>query len=193
MASRRKAGGLLLYRNLKSDLMDYRTLSFIMLAVVVLVAAAIDARERRIPNWLVGPCLLTGLLLRWAMEGRGGLWDGLAAVSLALLASVPIYLLGGLGMGDCKLLAAVGVWLGLYQMVYVLFGTAFAGGIFAILFAAREGQLVRALRSTLSVVTGWTQHGIRKNREVSLDNPSALSMPYGPAIAAGVFFSFLYV
>jgi len=173
--------------------MDYRTLSFIVSAVVVLVAAVIDSREHRIPNWLVGPYLLIGLSLRWVMEGRGGLWESLAAVSLALLATVPIYLLGGLGMGDCKLLAAVGAWLGLYQMVYVLFGTALAGGILAILFATREGQLVRALRSTLSVVTGWTQHGIRKNLEVSLDNPTALSMPYGPAIAAGVFFSFLYV
>lgn len=173
--------------------MDFTTLSFIVSAAVALVAAVIDARERRIPNWLVGPCLLAGLLLRWALEGRGGLWDSLAAVSLALLATVPIYLLGGLGMGDCKLLAAVGVWLGLYQMVYVLFGTALAGGILAVLFAAREGQLVHALRSALSVVTGWTQQGIRKNRDVSLDNPSALAMPYGPAIAAGVFFSFLYV
>lgn len=173
--------------------MDYRTLSFIVLAVVVLAAAVIDAREHRIPNWLVGPCLLTGPLVRWAMEGRGGLWDSLAAVSLALLATVPIYLLGGLGMGDCKLLAASGAWLGLYQMVYVLFGTALAGGVLAVLFAAREGQLAYALRSTFSVVTGWTQHGIRKNHEVSLDNPSAMSMPYGPAIAAGVFFSFLYV
>jgi hypothetical protein len=53
--------------------------------------------------------------------------------------------------------------------------------------------LACALRSTFSVVAGWTQHGIRKNHEVSLDNPSAMSMPYGPAIAAGVFFSFLYV
>jgi Flp pilus assembly protein protease CpaA len=109
------------------------------------------------------------------------------------VATVPIYLLGGLGMGDCKLLAAVGAWLGLYQMVYVLFGTALAGGILAVLFVSRQGQLARALRSALSVVTGWTQHGIRKNFEVSLDNPAALSMPYGPAIAAGVFFSFLYV
>jgi prepilin peptidase CpaA len=173
--------------------MDYRTLSFIVSAVVVLVAAAIDAREHRIPNWLVGPYLLIGLALRWVMEGRGGLWESLAAVSLALLATVPIYLLGGLGMGDCKLLAAVGVWLGLYQTVYVLFGTAMAGGILAVLFASRQGQLGRALRSTFSVVTDWTQHGIRRNREVSLDNPSAIAMPYGPAIAAGVFFSFLYV
>jgi prepilin peptidase CpaA len=162
-------------------------------AVVVIVAAVIDTQEHRIPNWLVGPCLLVGLSLRWVMEGRGGLWDSLAAVSLALLATVPIYLLGGLGMGDCKLLAAVGAWLGLRQMVYVLFGTALAGGILAILLASREGQLVRALRSTFSVVTGWTRHGIRKNPEVSLDNPNALSMPYGPAIAAGVLFSFLYV
>lgn len=173
--------------------MDYRTLSFIVSVVVVLVAAAIDAREHRIPNWIVGPYLLIGLSLRWVMEGPVGLWEGLAAMSLALLATVPIYLLGGLGMGDCKLLAAVGAWLGLYQMVYVLFGTALAGGVLAILFASRKGQLARALRSALSVVAGWTQYGIRKNFDVSLDNPSALSMPYGPAIAAGVFFSFLYV
>ena len=173
--------------------MDYRTISFIVSAFVVLIAAAIDAREHRIPNWLVGPYLLVGLSLRWVMEGTGGMWDSLAAVSLALLATVPIYLLGGLGMGDCKLLAAAGAWLGLYQMVYVLFGTALAGGILALLFVWQKGKLRHALRSTASVITGWTRHGIRKNREVSLDNPSALSVPYGPAIAAGVFFSFLYV
>ena len=176
-----------------SSFMDHGTISLVVSISVVVLAAVIDTYTCKIPNWLVGPCLVAGLMLRWVLEGRGGLWDSLAAISLALLATLPIYLLGGLGMGDCKLLAALGAWVGLYQLVFVLFGTALAGGVIAVLYTSRKGLLGQSLRSTATVLTGWTRRGIRKNPTVSLDNPAAVSIPYGPAIAVGVLFSFLYV
>lgn len=173
--------------------MDYGTLTFVVSASVVTIAAVIDAQTRRIPNWLVGPYLLTGLLVRYWIGGDSAMWDGAAAMSLGFLVTLPLYLLGGLGMGDCKLLGAVGAWVGLYQMVFVLFGTAIAGGILAVLYVSRRGLLAQSLDSTAAVVTGWARRGIRKDPAVSLEHPNAISIPYGPAIAAGAFFSFLYV
>ncbi|MDA8145983.1 MAG: A24 family peptidase [Thermaerobacter sp.] len=86
-----------------------------VLAVTVLLAAVCDLRERRIPNWLTGAGFALAAVLR-ALEHPFPLplEEGFLG---ALMLAVPFFLVWlvnreAIGMGDVKLLAAVGVALG---------------------------------------------------------------------------------
>jgi leader peptidase (prepilin peptidase) / N-methyltransferase len=84
----------------------------------LLTLAAIDWREFVLPDIITLPLIPSGLVVTWAID-PGLLWGhALGALagfgSLALIASVYRRLRGreGLGLGDAKLLAAAGAWLG---------------------------------------------------------------------------------
>ena len=156
----------------------------------VAVAAATDIRSRRIPNWLVAPFLVAGLLAHFAYQGIEGLWHSAAGLSVAALATGLLHYLGGLGMGDCKLLAAVGVWIGPEQTLFALLGTALAGGVLALGYVAWRGAVLRSLVSTAGLLATLVRNGLRPHPTVHLNNPTAMKVPYALAIAAGTIFSF---
>ena len=76
-----------------------------------LAGAVCDVRGARIPNWLTYGSLLAGFAVRavWGWAGvKGGLIGLLAGGGIFYL----LFLLGGMGGGDVKLMAAVGTWAG---------------------------------------------------------------------------------
>jgi prepilin peptidase CpaA len=84
----------------------------VAVGVFVAMAACTDYRMHRIPNYITVPTAILGLAYHALAPAGVGVWLSLAgfAVGFALL-FVP-WLLGGSGMGDVKLLAALGAWLG---------------------------------------------------------------------------------
>ena len=88
--------------------------------------ARIDLAERRLPNRLTLPLVAAGLLLA-ALREAAVPWDEIAAAALgyALLALLGeaywrMRQIEGLGLGDAKLFAAAGAWLGLAALPWVL-------------------------------------------------------------------------
>lgn len=88
------------------------TTSYALALAVVLLAALEDLRSRRIPNRLTLPAMLVGLCLHGAAGGPTGLWFSLAGLLTGFGLLILFYVLGGLGAGDVKLLAASGALLG---------------------------------------------------------------------------------
>src|SRR5690349_18108325 len=86
-----------------------------LLTILVLVSIS-DLRSRRIPNWIVLPCLCAGILVSSWLHGRAGLLQSLSGVALAFVLCGAFYWLGGLGAGDVKLCAAIGAWIGPHQL-----------------------------------------------------------------------------
>src|SRR5215831_3777308 len=95
-------------------------------------AAAWDIYCRRIPNWLVLPFFAAGLVVSGLTRGFAGAGASLAGVAVAIAVMGPLCWMGGMGMGDVKLCAAIGAWIGPSQMVFALVMTAIAGGIIAV-------------------------------------------------------------
>jgi prepilin peptidase CpaA len=110
---------------------------------------------------------------------------GLGAVLFGVLA-----VMGGMGMGDVKLCAAIGAWIGPSQLVVALVVTGIAGGVMALCWAAKGGFLGELFKNTGDLVVGIKDRGLRPHPEMVLDNPLSRKMPYAPAIAIGTLFSF---
>jgi len=157
---------------------------------VVIVATVTDLRSRRIPNWLVVPFLIAGMAVCTITGGWQGLGRSVLGVLLAALALGLFYLVGGMGLGDVKLFAAIGAWIGPHQLVFAFLFMGLAGGVMALAWAIRGGFLKESLSGTADLIFGFRKRGLRPHQTLALTNPGARKMPYAPAIAVGAILSF---
>jgi prepilin peptidase CpaA len=161
--------------------------------VAVVIATITDLRSRRIPNLLVGPLLLAGVVVSTVVEGWHGLGQSLLGILLAAVLMGVFYFLGGMGMGDVKLCAAVGAWIGPNQLLLALVVMAIAGGVMALGWAVCGGFLGESLNGVGDLLAGFGRRGLRPHDTLVLSNKKTRKLPYAPAIAIGVIFSFLAV
>ena len=154
-------------------------------------AAVLDVQHHRIPNWLTYPGIIMGVLLRSVFFGWKGLSSAVAGCLLAGGIVFVFYAVRAMGAGDVKLLAAIGSLVGPSHVIVVLLATAICGGMLAIGYAIYSRRMGATLKNVGSVLQFHTASGLQTHPEINLDNPSALRMPYGLAIAAGTLYSFL--
>lgn len=166
--------------------------SFAWWPVLVLVAVATftDLRSRRIPNWLNLPFLVAGIVTSTWLYGWHGLGQSFAGLGLGLLVFGILAWMGGMGMGDLKLCAAIGAWIWPGQLMMAIVLTAMAGGIMALIWALCGGFLGELFSGSSDLLFGWKGRGMKAPPEMALSNPRARKMPYAPAIAIGTLISF---
>ena len=158
--------------------------------IVLAVATFTDLRTRRIPNWLVLPFLLGGILVSGWLHGWHGVGQSLAGMALGALFFGFLCWMGGMGMGDVKLCAAIGAWIGPSQLLTAMVMTGITGGVMALCWAIGGGFLGELFNGAGDIIFGVKERGLRPHPELVLDNPLTRKMPYAPAIAIGTLFSF---
>jgi prepilin peptidase CpaA len=126
-------------------------------------------KRRHIANWIPVAALAGGFGWQIGRYGWQGAFWALAGAVAGFLVFLVFYLLGGMGGGDVKLMAGFGALLGTNRLLEAALWTAGVGGVFAVGALAWK-SLKRALQ---------------KGR-------SADSIPYAPAIAAGVLLSLIH-
>jgi len=154
-------------------------------AAVTLIAAVIDYRTGKIPNWLTLPAV--GLSLPAA--GLIGGWPALqsAALGLAICGLVPALLYFGsrgqaIGGGDVKLFAALGALLGPVLGLEAQLYAYFFLGIFALGRLAWSGRLLATLANTAALMFNRVLPASRR-RELTPELMTQMRM--GPAIFVG--------
>ena len=165
-----------------------------LVTVTLVVAAVIDGKKLKVPNWLTLPMILSGWVFNFAVGGWAGLGWSLVGTVVGLALLLPAYAIGGMGAGDVKLLAGVGAWVQAETTFYAFCWSAVIGGVIAVLMI-----LVRR---------GWRKHRDQflmiYTEIMTIGNPTELSaiaaerkssmllLPYGIPIAIGTIAYFAW-
>ena len=159
--------------------------------LLMLCAAWIDGRTRRIPNWLTVSGFVVGVSIHLLFGGwRGGL-TALEGAGLGLLVLLPLVLLRALGAGDWKLMGALGALLGPVMLWFVLFASVLVAGAMAIVQMIRAKRVRETIRNLGLLIMSFLTFGFRAHPEISIDNPHALKLPFGVAAALGTLICFV--
>ncbi|MFF0943873.1 prepilin peptidase [Kocuria sp. CPCC 205300] len=138
--------------------------AYLFFAAVAVVLTVIDLRHHLLPNAVVLPALSIGFVLLIVASAGEGAWGALLRAVLGALVLFVLYLVlalispAGIGMGDVKLAAVLGLFLG-----YQGWGALFVGAVLASVIGAVVGLGVLASR----------RGGLRSD------------VPFGPSMLAG--------
>jgi prepilin peptidase CpaA len=150
--------------------------------ILAVIAGWTDLRSRRIPNWLTVPGVLIGVAGSAALTGWAGLKSSLLGAALGLALLLPFVLLRSLGAGDWKLAGALGAFTGPAVLVDLLLGSVFVAGIMAVALVIYKGRVLQTMRNIGHILVSLVTFRL-PGRQVSLDNPDSLKIPYGVALA----------
>lgn len=155
-------------------------------SVVLVVAAVIDGRSLRVPNWLTYSFAGLGLACSFGVSPVSPT-NALLGLGLGLLLLLPLYAVGGMGAGDVKLLAGLGAWVGPALVLNAFVVSACVGAVMAIGMMAFSG----------SFKTHWARMKVIAVEWMTIRNPTVLAeiaavrkpsmrlLPYGIPIAIG--------
>lgn len=154
----------------------------VALMIVLLIAVVTDLRSSRIPNWLTFPAMGFALAGHAWLGSMHGVLFSLAGLGTGLGLFFLIYLAGGIGAGDVKLMAAIGAFVGVYGVLSCAWLAMVLGGVYAIaamcyqwgLASAGQRLVYAAYGAVLVGGSAWT-------RELGLP----FKLRYGLAIAGG--------
>jgi prepilin peptidase CpaA len=157
-------------------------------AAVLLIGAAAcvtDFRSRRIPNVLTFGASVAALVFGAISGGPAGLGWSAAGWAVGCAVFLPWFLLGGMGAGDVKLLAALGAWAGPSSAVWMALYAGIAGGVFAILVALARGYLGEMFRNLWGLLMFWRVAGVQPHPELTLRTGRGPRLPYAFPITVG--------
>ncbi len=107
----------------------------------ILLASWIDYTQRRVPNWLNLSLIIAGLGAQGVYFGWSGVATGLWGLLTGFGLLIVPWMMKGMGAGDVKLMAAIGVWLGPMLTFYSFTLGALIGGLAAAVMIVSTGRL----------------------------------------------------
>lgn len=158
-------------------------------SIVLVVAAVIDGKILKVPNWLTFPFIIAGWI-HWTVQGgfgTAGLLFSLAGTFVGMMLLLVLRNVGGMGAGDVKLLAGVGAWLGTVITLYAFAATAIVGGIMAAFMIWKSGNWQQHFVMANRILAEWKDvRQPKKLAEIARERkPTMYLLPYGIPMAIG--------
>ena len=158
---------------------------WILPAVVALVAGYTDWKSRRIPNWLTVPALLVGIGLNSIVQRWPGTKESLEGAGLGLALLLPFVIIRALGAGDWKLVGALGAFLGPSQLIAMLIIALVVNALMGVAMIVWKGRVRQSLHNFGQMLAAFARMQL-PGRELTLDNPDAVKVPFGIAVAVAM-------
>lgn len=164
-------------------------MSNIAIALILIISVITDLRSRKILNIVTLPAILTALIYHSLTIGLDGfLFSGKGfLVGLGLLL-IP-FLMGGIGAGDVKLLAAIGAWKGAMFVLYTAVYAGIIGGLISIVILLKKRKLGSTLKGLLFSLLFLK--GAKGSLQLPAAGQSSISIPYAVPITLGALLTFL--
>jgi len=151
----------------------------IILILLALTSFLTDISKKNIYNIQTYPSMAIGLILGYAAGGGHGILMSLAGLFTGLALLFIIFLAGGIGAGDVKLLGAIGALKGTVFVLWTMFFTGLIGGVMAFALLIWKGRLLSTFRNLFIFLRHPVKaHGDQKPEE-------RMYLPYGVAISLG--------
>jgi prepilin peptidase CpaA len=164
----------------------------IVVVSAVGVAVITDVWKFKVHNLLTIPLLLSGLVY----HGVTGGWEGFGGSVLGSLSGfgllVGFYVLGGMGAGDVKLMAALGAWLGPLLTVCLFVVSGLAAGIYALALILIYGQVgetwhnLRVISYRLAILGRYLGSEDRLEAEVNASDRRRRVIPFAAMMGLGL-------
>jgi prepilin peptidase CpaA len=165
-----------------------------LVAITLIVAAYIDGKQLRVPNWLTFPMVIAGFIYNGTAFGLTGLQAALYGAGAGLICLLPLYAVGGMGAGDVKLMAGVGAWLGASVTFSAFCVSTVVGGLMAVVMVIRRKSFAKHYANFWMLLSEFLR--VKNPRQLSQiaaeRKPSMLLLPYGIPICIGSIAYFLY-
>ena len=161
----------------------------VAIALILIISVITDLRNRKILNIITLPAILIALIYHSFTSGLSGFYFSgqgfLIGVGLLLIP----FIMGGIGAGDVKLLAAIGAWKGTIFVIYTGVYGAIIGGIIALIILLRQRRLVFTLKQMLFSIRFLKS--ATESLPIEDDTQKSISIPYAIPIAAGALLVYL--
>jgi prepilin peptidase CpaA len=136
---------------------------FLLLPMLLMLAlaAGIDLKHRRIPNWLTVTLASWGFVasMSWSTPIASP-WLSLAGAGVGLALNLPLFALRIRGGGDVKLFGAVGAWIGPLPLLFVFVLSTVLAMVLAVFQAISARKLRPVLENSATLAVGLV-HGTR--------------------------------
>ena len=165
-----------------------------VVSLILILAAWIDGRDLKVPNWITYPMVLSGLLYSLVSGGLGGLGEGMLGMTVGLLTLLPLYAVGGMGAGDVKLMAGIGAWMGWKVTLLSFCVTAVVGALMSVdMVLYRRASALHTGRFFM-ILGEWARvrNPVVLSEIAAVRKPQMLLLPYGIPICIGTIGFFLY-
>lgn len=161
----------------------------IILFIFLIASSYTDIKYRKVYNFITFPTVILGLGFNFFYLGFPGLKDSIAGFAAGFLFLFIFYLLGGIGAGDVKFMAAIGTLKGFDFVVTGGFYGAIFGGIAAIIVLFAKKNLLSTLKklffALLSLLT------FRTPEPLKFDKTKSVYLPYTVFLSLGMFLQWI--
>lgn len=152
----------------------------VVLFIVLGISVVTDLRDRKIFNIITIPAILFGLIYNTYQAGLEGLYFSSIGLLIGFFLLFIPFVLGGMGAGDVKLLAAIGAMIGGELVFQSFLYTALIGGIFAMVILLKKNRLLFFIKNI------WFSVFYKLPFLTEPANKGKYTIPYGVPIALGV-------